>query len=104
MEAVCGPSPACSVAGWLMRGGAPRDARSEDDRVASAIPARASALKAEADQRADGPEPVAPGDLLAVGVRAAEIADRDFVQAHLSVTQDLGRQLGFDREVVRDQL
>ena len=67
-------------------------------------PPDAASEEAEADQRADGAEAVAPRDLLALGVGAAVVGDRDLVEAdRRAQAQDLGRQLGLDPEVVGDQ-
>src|SRR6476646_3449442 len=104
MDAASGSPPARSVAGWLIRCEAASTPPRRGARVAIAYAERRSALETEAKERAHGADAVAPGDLLALGVRAPEIADRNLVQAHLALAQDLGRQLGLDREVVGDEV
>ena len=62
---------------------------------------RAALEEAVAQERADGAEAVAPGDLLALFVGAAVVGDRDLVQADAwAEAEDLRGQLGLDPEVV----
>ena len=61
--------------------------------------------EAEAHERADGAEAVAPRDLLALGVRAAVVGDRHLVEADAGPEpQHLGGELRLDPEVVGDRV
>src|SRR3954453_14932512 len=56
----------------------------------------------KAHEGADGEDAVAPGDLLALFVRAAVVGDRHLVQAR-AAAQDLRRDLRLEAEVVGDE-